>query len=449
MSSSSSSSEPKQTDLPNFYSGHLLARHASRFSSSNPLPCCACCGEAFKEDDEYLIDVYSQEGQTEVQILDKPRKFDRTKVFMAHAKCIEAACVKVVGESTSRVGFSLRADGTEKDPDEIIRIVYEKFKWAVKWIEWHHRFLFTGEETVSMTLGSTRPALTAGLCESFSLGMCKGSIKWQDIKFPIHLISFPMLEGMFTRIYEYDLEYDGPYQPLIQIASALEKSLINTNILDPNVSICAHPVLNSSFAGGGRANDQRVKLFVKAKPPSVCIQSLLLAYEAKSPTWRSLCGQLRQFNANPYGSDEEECELDEHLEELHACFAALENRIESLIEQAGIKMDFARRTTPVSDIKILSTKSKQAQIAFRSNCYVETSKKLNRPYYFFRDVKHESEQPLFCYEGILGGVVPILVSNAQQLAEEMKEARLRLVDIPGLRVLLAHHKGETRVIKQA
>ena len=272
-------------------------------------------------------------------------------------------------------------------------------------------------------------------------------IKWQEIKFPVHLLSFSMLEGMFTRIYEYDLQYDGPYQPLIQIASSLEKSLINTNVLDPDVSICAFPVLNSSFANG-RANDQRVKLFVKAKPPCVCIQSLLFAYEAQSLTWRALCGQLRQFNANPDGSDEE-CESSEHLEDLHACFAALENRIDSLIEQAGIKMDFARRTTLVSDIKILSTKSKQAQIAFRSNCYVETSKKLNRPYFFFRDVKHESEQPLFCYEGVLGGGAPILVSSAQQLSEEMKEARLKPVELPGLRVLLAHHKGETRVIKQA
>lgn len=450
MSSSSSSGESKQLQLPNFYSGHLLARHVSRFSSYNPLPCCSLCGDAFKDEDEYMIDTYLQEGQTEVTMFDKQRTFDRTKVFMAHAKCMTAGCVKVIRESSSRVGFSLRGDETARDSDDVCDVVFEKFNWAIKWIQWHHLFLF-GEETVSMTLGSMRPALTVGLCESFSLGMYKGSPKWQQVKFPVQLLSFSMLECMFTRIYEYDLEYVGPYQPIVQIESLVEKSLLNTQSGDPDVMICAHPVLNASYASR-RANEQKVKLFVKARPPSVHIHALLQAFEERgSLTWHSLCRQLRQSNVvdtDSSSNEEEESESSDDLAHLHASFLILEGRIEAVFENAGVKVNLAKKTV-VSEVKIQATKA-QAEIAFRSNCYVETSKKLNRTYYFFKnDVKHESEQPLFCYEGVLGGVAPILVANVQQLSNEMNDAKLKLVEIPGLRVLLGHHRGELRVIKQA
>lgn len=452
MSAASSSEKRDENaiEIPHLYTGQLLARHVSRFTVDEP-PACAWCGEAFVEGDEYMLDTYQQEGMSDtvLHINSRPLKFSKTKILMVHAGkiCIANTCAKAVRNCTEKVSIVQR-NGREIGDQDSSQLVYECFRWSVQWIAWHHRFLIGPDDHVAITLATRRPPLIGALCKSFSLVLLKSGPSWRDILVPLHLVEFTLFEGLFTRVYEYDLEYAGKYQPVMQLSSALDKAQINTQTEGVNAAIYAHMIIASSF-GSSRSNDQHIKLLVKIRPSQVHVEQLLKLYKATGVTWSVLFEDLLKANNATVDWDENSEDVRKSLDDLYQSFEQFESQLHGAILAAGFNSDYNLRRMAICNLNIAQSKSKQIEIALNSNCYIPTTKAA-RAYYIFREVKHESEQPLFCYEGVLGGALPIVVASAQQLNEETKDACLKPVELPELRVLVPHLKqGEPlRVVKR-
>jgi len=467
LSISPSGSNPQLTAvIPRLLPGELLARHVATLKAEDALTC-GWCGEPFLEGQEWMLDVYQQDGDsdTPIKALGKPQVFKKTAVLMVHASdCLLQSCTKAVSDFTERVCFSQRK-ALIMSEDDMRTVVWKQFRWAVRWISWHHQYLI--HDPIDMVLGSRRPLLTEGVCPSFVLEMTK-SHKYGEtvhrVKAPMQLIAREFIEALHTRVFEYEMIYKGKYQPILQLKSVFEKSAFNTKLNDANVAAYVHTVVQGSYSSR-HADEQHLKLIVKVRPSALHMARLMAIYEAmcEDVTWVMLHEHAQATKPDKPaarrgdGSDEDDDEdaddgdgsealLTALLGEMQQSCSQSESEVNRALTSAGMQVNKNgkhRAYTTVSTVSLAQDNGHRTSIACSSNCYMGS--KAARAYYFFRHNHGDSEQPLFCYEGVMPGVVPMVISSAVQLAEEMKEAALQRKELLGLTVLLAHHKTGERL----
>ena len=466
LSISPSACNPQLTTaIPRLLPGELLARHVATLKAED-LTLCGWCGEPFLEGQAWMLDVYLQDGDsdTTITMAKRPQVFKKTAVLMVHATdCLMQSCTKAVSDFTERVFFSQRK-ALVLNEDEMRSIVWNQFRWAVRWIAWHQQYLIN--EPVDLVLGSRRPLLTEGACPSFVLEMTKSHKLGETVhrvKAPMLLISRQLIEALHTRVYEYDAVYKGKYQALLQLKSVFEKSSFNARLDDANVAVYAHSVVRGTYSSRS-ADEQHLKILAKVKPSALHLARLMTIYESlgEEVTWAMLHQHAQatkpdrpRIKRTSTAEDESEssdedaedsCDglLTSLLDEMQECFAHEEDELNRAITAAGVQISQNakhRAYSSISTIALTPDNGHRTSISCTSNCY--TGSKASRPYYFFRDNHGESEQPLFCFEGVMTGVVPVVVASALQLADEMKEAAMARVDLISLIVLVAHiRKGE-------
>ena len=462
------------TAIPRLLPGELLARHVATLKAED-LTLCGWCGEPFMEGQTWMLDVYMQDGDSDTPIVvgNKPQVFKKTAVLMVHATdCLMKSCTKAVSDFTERVFFSPRKNMAMSE-DDMRSVVWNHFRWAVRWVAWHQQYLIN--EPVDLVLGSRRPQLTDGVCPSFVLEMTKSHQLGETVhkvKAPMQLVGRAFIEAMHTRVYEYDAVYRGKYQSMLQLKSVFDKSSCNTKIGDANVAVYAHSVIQGTYSSRS-ADEQHIKIIVKIKPSALHMARLTTIYESleNEVTWAMLhehaqatkpdrprTRRITSTSSSSSSSDadsESDAEdgddrdyeaalMTDLLDEMQDSFAREEAEINRAIVAAGVQVNKSakqRAYSSISSIALTPDGGHRTSISCISNCY--TGSKALRPYYFFRDNHGESEQPLFCFEGVMPGVVPIVVASALQLADEMKEAAMTRVELLALTVLLAHtRKGQ-------
>ena len=88
--------------------------------------------------------------------------------------------------------------------DEMRVIVWNQYRWAVRWISWHHQFIIG--EALQLELASKRPGIVQSSLPSFVLHMTTSDPVGLVLA-PMLLISKQFIEALYTRVYEFDLVY--------------------------------------------------------------------------------------------------------------------------------------------------------------------------------------------------------------------------------------------------
>lgn len=457
--------------VPRLLPGELIARHVATMQpleSTN----CSWCNQPFKEGEDFVVDVYQQDGQSEtvLHVKGKQVPFCKTALLMMHAKdCLPKMSVKATEDLTEQVTLSQRKNRV-LHAEDIKETVWKQFRWAVRWVSWHHQYLIG--DPIQLTLGSKRPLLTAMQCKSFLLEMTK-SHKYgatiHSVLVPMLLVDAAFIEALFTRVYEYDLIYKGKFQPIIQLKQVFDKAPFNTTPDAMNVAAFVHTTLPTSYSSR-HADEQYLKVLVKVKPSVQQLEKLVAHYRSldDAVTWvmlhRHICMtrsmQLNQKKKkttaaasasastmvdDPPSEDEEENEeinptSFKLIKALYDAAEMCERDVEKALTAAGMQLAANRKRgyLLVSSVQLKAETAHRTTISCASNCYVGS--KASASYYFFRDQYGEADQPLFCYEGVSTGVMPVLIQSPKMLEEEMKECGLNRVDLPFLTVLLSHHR---------
>ena len=212
--------------IPRLLPGQLLARHVATLKAED-MTLCGWCGEPFQEGQDWMLDVYEQDGNSDtvLTVMGKPQVFRKTAVLMVHAKdCLVKVCTKAVHDFTEQVSISKRT-ALQMSDDEMRMIVWNHYRWAVRWISWHHQFIIG--EPIQLVLASKRPHIVQAQLPSFVLDMTKSDYPGV-VQAPMSLISKQFIEALYTRVYEFDLVYKSvTIQALFMSALCVALSMLH------------------------------------------------------------------------------------------------------------------------------------------------------------------------------------------------------------------------------
>lgn len=423
--------------IPRLLPGQLIARHVATVPIGETSSC-DWCGKQLQAGQQWMLDVYEQPGNSETSITigSKQQVFSKTVVLKVHAACLSPMCVRAVHDFTEQVQISAKSTQLQMSNDQVHGLVWSHFKWAVRWISWHHQFIVG--EPILLELATKRPQLVHYTLPSFAL-----TVRTTDaagtVLAPMSLIAPAFVEALYTRVYKFELTYRGKFQPLAQLKSAFSKSAINTDASQCNVAAFAHMVLQTNYCSSSSAEEQRVKLLVKVRPSALHMVALRSQYEVRcmneGVAWTELQEDAALAHAGDFSWQPDTA--DGLRPKLAQSFDKAEQCLDAVIAAAGMQLTSGQVPAfDLSTISISKMASNRTGIKCYSNCYQPNKQSL--AYYFFRDSYEDNEQPVFCYSGVARGLLPIAVSSPVLLAEEMREAGLVKTDIPQLTVMMSH-----------
>lgn len=432
--------------IPRLLPGRLVSRHTSVFGGEST---CAACNQPFVSGDLIMADVYQEDGRSSksIKMLGRQINFPNNTLVMVHVNnCLQAACAKATEDIIGRVSFAARKQMPFSSEDASV-VVWSQFRWATRWVAWSFQFLTEGDQ-LSMQLGSKRPQLTEGLMRSFSLEMTKTHAVDEtlvNLLAPSSLFDRSFLEALLTRVYEVDVVYTGKFNAVLALQDALEKVSFKGRSQAFAYTLTASTA--GSQYGSTKADQQKVRLLIKTKPDQGCFGLLWHIYQAcESLSWLQIHAHLNAARFAPLAKstasdDPTDIACVPILQAMRDIFQKDEDIIVATLTKANMSTKTALMHLPLADIWLTPVNPRKSKITCVCNVYTGTTNS-ERPYHFFRDNASSYEHPLLCYTGSSPGLMPVVVASQKHLDEEMKEAGMSRVELPGLTTIRMSIKAD-------
>lgn len=423
--------------------------------------------------DDVMQDVYRQaddSGTGALVVGERSQVFPRAEGLMIHAgatwKCASAIAQEAIVRTFQRVSLPKRAQRiTDLD-------FWSHFKWCRKWITWHDQFLLKLRgDVIQLHLSSQRWTLISShQPRSFVLSMVKNHQVGADVDelpVPTDLLydaATGTIRSIFTRVYVYDLTYQGKGDPLELLT---EQFAMDEHAVQMLTTVYAH-IVSSSASGYRHKHDAvvtiKLRLIVRTGPTDAFLDEMFVDGEPPY-TWY----QMQQYASASKSSDDrdEDSPADddprhepnlEKFRDLSDSFRAEELIIASVAQAAGLTGIAAQPAyRSVSEIDYRQIDESSTAVTLVSNCYQvgrraeagpstgsrrastrANGEPLSEHFYVFCDDDREmQQQPFHCYAGQLTQNIPVIVSSNRngQLDSEMRDCGMAPVIMQSARCL--------------
>lgn len=385
-----------------------------------------------------MVDIYQHDGEstTPVEIQGRQISFPKTSLMLVHTEeCLQDSCDKASKETVSRVFLPGRR-GLDVTAEATINIIQKQFKWAIRWVAWFAQFIsdasIGGSDSLAFHLGTKRAHLIDGVAPSFALDIFKANSPqavMDSLVVPPWMIEREFLSALFCRVYEFDLSYKGKYNPVVHLVDQFER----VPDFSTDAFVAVYTRSRAAYSKGS-IQEQHIKMVARFKPSAEKITLLMDWYNSHGPvTWATLNRHVQLSRQDPEEGSDKLHDI-RVLQLIRAAFRHTEEQLLGTIADAGIQHSLDEVSYSVqSNIVVRGLSDVATQATCMSNCY--SPARPSKQYYVFNCCASDDEQPVFCFEGVLTGHLPIAVSSQKLLDEEIRETGLAAVDMPNLTVV--------------
>lgn len=431
----------------------MIARHVSTLKSE---PVCSWCHERFQPGEQIIVDIYSNDSSSEhagrpmLECRGTQVSFERTNLIMIHAKreCLEESSAAVDREVSKSVHFVERQSHLALNDRERHHLIHTSFMWSHALATWFRQFIAPSSSSensdcVKLTVSTSRPRLTGACAPSFLLQISTAQAEQKAIRailLPRTMTTPEFLAPMFARVYAFNMDYEGEYQPIRFMRDTLFKQCS----LPCPVDIM---VYTQDTGSSGASDHASVRLCVlmrmKPHPSDLARLSDLYAETSSSSSSTISMADLKAHADVTRGStgdavDTQAPRIASILRRMHNAFRISEQTVLKLLSSNQFKIDMADVSYSTQSFIQVRQMDQLSVVECMSNCHRACNRR--DVYFMFQDTisMRDAASAVVCASGVLKQNLPMTFTDVHEMLAELQDAELTVKQLPGLAVVFSN-----------